>query len=245
MRKILIALISLLIVSTPAMSAEINPDSEIHRVIGGMYSLVSSLAMNGNINPELNQLRKYFSDVPNNWADDNRISVVKNEIWAGVSVSKFSTSKSFLRSHAQELGIMDSPGGDYWFSGEFAWIKAADIAGGKLKPVTLRAAKGSGDDKDILFFSTGGQNTWWQEYPVFTKKAAAEILRLWGENQAGLHKPKGVSHSIYESVKPSAVRKPADIHTKRDKTFQEELDMDMGDVIFRPIPNTTYRDNRN
>ena len=68
---------------------------------------------------------------------------------------------------------------------------------------------------------------------------------MFGENHEGLSKPKGVSESIYESVKPAEVKKPADIHTSRRKQFGESYDVNMGDVIFTPIPKTTYRDDRN
>ena len=52
MRKFLTAsIIAVLMFSTTA-SADVNPDTEIHRVMGGLYSLVSVIALNGQTAPD-------------------------------------------------------------------------------------------------------------------------------------------------------------------------------------------------
>ena len=240
MRKfftILILVAFMCAASLSALSAEINPDKEIHRVIGGLYALSAVTAMNGEINPAMNKVLKYFSDVPVNWQNNVRFERVKNEVWVGISVEKYTTARHYLRSNAPELGITDTPAGNSWLGGDYAWIKAASVVNGKLRPSKLVAARGSGMDYGAIFFAAG-KDFWWEAYPAFTKKAAQEVLKRWGVEQTGLHKPEGVSQSIYDSVKPSEVQKPDDIHTKRKKNFVESFDMDMGDVIFRPIPNT-------
>lgn len=217
-------------------SAEVNPDTEIHRVIGGLYSLVSALAMNGQSAPNLRILRQYFADTPNNWLDTIRVERAGNDLWAGVSVGKYSSARKYLRSHSAELGITNSPAGDSWFSGDYAWLKAGSINGVRLNPVKLMAAEGSDNDAGIIFFSTDANN-WWQSYPSLTEKSSREILGLWGVKTEGLHKPEGIRRSIYDEVRPSEVMKPADMHAGRKHKFGESYDIDMGDVIFSPIPS--------
>ena len=238
MRKISCALILIMSICVPCLSAEVNPDAETHRVIGGLYALVSAANMNGELNPSIGRIRKYFADIPSGWQEGISFSRVKNELWAGVTVGQYSSARQFLRSHP-ELGITDTPGGSPWMGGGSAWLKAADIVNGRLRPVKLMASRGSGTDSGAVFFSTQGQSTWWLSSPALTRKTSQEALKLWGVKQAGLRKPSGVSQSIYDEVRPSEVEKPGDIHTSRKKSFIDSLDMDMGDVIFRPIPNTS------
>lgn len=241
MRKVFTALIVVALLCGVPVLAEVVQDSDTHGVIGGLYSLVASLAMNGNTSPNVNQIRGYFSDVPQNWQKLVRFERVNNQIWVGVAVGKYAQARSYLRSHAEELGITDTPGGNAWMSGDFAWIKAGDVVKGKFKPITLKASKGSGTDSGVIFLNAPGQDSWWLASPSFTRKAAQSLLKACGVKKSGLHKPIAQpvqAVSIYESVKPSEVKKPDDIHTSRKRNFRESFDMDMGDVIFNPIPNT-------
>ena len=242
MRKIITALI-LCVFICGTSSAEINPDPEIHRVIGGLYSLVSAMAMSGESAPNLRILRQYFADTPGGWLDTIRIERVNNDLWAGIAVGKYSTARKYLRAHSPELGITGAPAGDSWMGGDYAWLKAGSVSGVKLLPLSLMAAKGSGSDSEVIFFSTDGNN-WWQSYPSLNAKSSQEALRLWGVEAQGLHKPEGLRRSIYDEVRPSEVRKPGDIHTSRKHNFGESYDIDMGDVIFNPIPRTNYNDYR-
>ena len=236
MRKVFTASILAIFMFTANASAEVNPDTEIHRVMGGLYSLVSVIAVNGEAEPDIRTLRRYFADVPGEWLDNVRVERAGNDLWAGVSVGKYSTARKYLRSNSPELGITDSPAGSAWMGGDFAWVKAGVISGKKLIPSSLKAAQADG----AVFFSTDG-NDWWMSYPELSRKTAQGIMKLWGVKQPGLRKPQGVSSSVYESVKPSEVRKPADIHTNRKHQFGESYDIDMGDVIFRPVTVPTYR----
>ncbi|MBR0256530.1 MAG: hypothetical protein IJQ58_02225 [Synergistaceae bacterium] len=242
MRKFFTALIVVALLCGVCVSAEVVPDSDAHSVIGGLYSLVASLAMKGDSSPNVNDIRGYFANVPQDWKNLVRFERVNSEIWAGVSVGKYSQARHYLRSHAEELGITDSPGGNAWMGEDFAWIKAGDVVKGKFKPTTLKASQGSGSDSGVIFLNAPGHDSWWQANPSFTRKAAQSLLKAYGVKQPGLHKPAVQpvqAVSIYESVKPSEVRKPDDIHTSRKRNFMESFDMDMGDVIFRPIPNTS------
>lgn len=241
MRKIFIALILCVFMCGVSSSAEINPDPEIHKVMGGLYSLVSAMALKGDPAEDVRALQKYFADVPGGWLDTVRIERVNNDLWAGVAVGKYSTARKYLRSKSPELGISDTPAGSAWMGGSHAWIKAGSINGGKFIPSTLMAAKGSGKDAGIIFFSADS-NEWWQSYPSLTAKSSQEILKLWGVKVQGLQRHEESRRSIYDEVKPSEVRKPADIHTGRKHEFGESYDVNMGDVIFSPIPHTTYND---
>ena len=238
-RKIFTALVLTLFISGASHAVQINPDVEIHMTVGGLYTLTAALALNSHHSPENAHLRKFFADVPNDWQESFKIEKVGNDIWVGVSVAAFTTTKTFLRSSAKSLGISDSPGGTSWVSGNFAWLKAGTVDNGKFVPVELRASYGSGKDSGLFFFSTQNQDSWWQSSPALTKKSEAEIMKLFGEQQDGLHKPSRVSHSIYESVKPSEVKKPADIHTSEEKKFSDKFDRDMGSIIFKPVPHMT------
>ena len=237
MNKIFTASILVMFMFTANASADVDPDTENHRVIGGLYSLVSAIAVNRDTAPDIGTLRKYFADIPGNWFNSVRIERVNNDLWAGVPVGKHSTARKYLRTNSHNLGITDTPAGSAWLGGDFAWVKAASINGRKLVPVTLKAAQGDG----AIFFSADGEN-WWMSYPEFTRKSAEEIMNHFGVMQEGLRKPQGAGRrSIYDEVKPSEVRKPADIHTNRKHQFGESYDIDMGDVIFRPVPVPTYR----
>ncbi|MBQ3346737.1 MAG: hypothetical protein IJG51_08435 [Synergistaceae bacterium] len=240
MRKILASSILVIFMLTSCAFADVNPDTEIHKVMGGLYSLVSAIAVNGEAAPDIRALRRYFNDAPNGWLDTIRVERVGNDLWAGVTVGKYSTARKFLRSNAPKLGITDTPAGSAWMGGDFAWIKAGNISNGKFTPSPLKAAQSEG----AIFFSTEGQADWWQSYPSLSKKSAQEVMKLWGVKEAGLHRPQGSEKriSIYDEVRPSEVRKPDDMHTNRKHQFGESYDIEMGDVIFKPVPSTRYRD---
>ena len=240
MRKIFTASILVILLSAGSVSAEVNPDTEIHSVMGGLYSLVSALALNGEPAPDIRALRKYFADSPRNWLDTVRVETVNSDIWAGVTVGKLSSARKYLRTNAPKLGITDTPAGNAWMGGDFAWVKAGTVQNSRLIPQRLEAVQSDG----TIFLSANG-NDWWQSHPSFTRQASQEIIRRFGGVKvSGLKKPQGSSErvSIYDQVRPSEVRKPADMHTNRKREFGESYDIDMGDVIFRPVPSTRYRD---
>ena len=238
-RKIFTALVLTLFISGSSHAVQINPDAEIHMAVGGLYTLTAALALESHLSPEAGSLRKFFADVPVDWQESFKIQKAGDDIWVGISVAKFSTTKMFLRNSGKSLGISDSLGGTSWISGDFAWLKAGTVKNGKFVPIELQASYGSGKDSELLFFSTKTQDSWWQSSPVLTKKAEAQIMKLCGEQQNGLHKPAGVSQSIYDSVRPSAVKKPDDMHTSEEKKFSDKFDRDMGSIIFKPVPHVT------
>ncbi|MBQ7219358.1 MAG: hypothetical protein IJS28_00065 [Synergistaceae bacterium] len=229
MRKILVSVIVAVMCSSACAHADVEQDIEIHRIIGGLYSLVCAVNLNDNANPHINQLRHYFVNIPDNWQNQVQLSRVKNAVWAGVSVGKYSSARKFLRKNAQALGIMDSPEGYAWLGGDYAWLKVSGL--------TLRAARGSGQDSGLVFLSADG-SSWWMCQPVFTEAAAGEIMRGLGvKNAPELHRPAGVHDNGYDDVKPAPPQKPQEMHIGTKKS-SFDMDIELGkDVIFSPIPN--------
>ena len=236
MRKIFVSAVLAVFVFAGCAGAGVEADPETHRVIGGLYSLVCALDLNGNYKtPHINQLRQFFTDIPDDWHNEAQISSVNGSVWVGVSVGKYSTARQYLREHSAELGIMESPEGYAWLGGDYAWLKASGHGG-------LTSARGTGRDSGLVFLSPDGMD-WWTAYPAFTKESANTILRRWGARRVPeLHRPSGTeTESIYESVKPADVEKPKDIHYKRRRS---SFDMEIGlgkDVYIDPVPNRRRR----
>ncbi len=227
MRKVLLSTIIAVLLFSIAVHAEVIPDLETHRVIGGLYSLVCAARLNGNTNPQISQLRQFFTDLPK----DSQLLNKNGSLWVGVKVGELSTARRFLRSRASELSIMEAPGGYAWMSGEYAWLKVDGLS--------LRAANGS--DSGSIFLTTQGQDTWWLAHPDFTKQAARQVIAKFGvEDAPELHRPSGETQSLYESVKPSSVRVPDKMHV--GTRSKNSMDIELGtDVIFSPIPNIQRR----
>ncbi|MBQ3654906.1 MAG: hypothetical protein II954_10895 [Synergistaceae bacterium] len=227
MRKILVSTIIAVLLFSMAVHAEVIPDLETHRVIGGLYSLACAASLNGKPDPQISQLRQFFTDLPK----DSQLLSKNGSLWVGVKVGELSTARRYLRTHAAELSIMESPGGYAWMSGEYAWLKADGLF--------LRAANGS--DSGSVFLTTQGQDTWWLAHPDFTTQAARQVIAKFGVNDAPeLRRPSGEKQSLYESVKPSSVRVPDKIHV--GTRSKNSMDIELGtDVIFSPIPNIHRR----
>ena len=240
MRKTFCAFCLIFILASSSY-ADVNPDPEVHRIIGGLYSLAASVCLNDNPNPHINNLVSFFKDIPENWQNNAKVERVNSSVWVGVSVNKYSGARHFLRDNAEALGITESPAGYAWIGGDEAWIKAGDIVNGKIKSFRLKAAKGSGKDSNIIFLSTEGQLSWWQMNPTPKTAFAVGILSEWGvKNPPELKKPEGNRVSIYESVKPSGViKKPANIHISTRKNSLD-MSMNVGDVVFTPVPQLRH-----
>ena len=229
MRKVLLSTIIAVLFLAGSIHAEVMPDPETHRVIGGLYSLACAVKLNAKPHSDISQLRQFFVNVP----EDAQLRTEGGSLWVGVKVGELSTARHFLRTKAAELGIMESPGGYAWMSGEYAWLKADSVS--------LTAANGSGQDSGAVFLSTQGQDTWWLAHPDFTKQAARQVIAKFGVKDAPeLHRPSGEKQSIYESVKPSSVRVPDKMHV--GTRSKNSMDVELGtDVIFSPIPNIHHR----
>ena len=217
--------------------AVVESDVEIHKVVGGLYSLSAAIELNAKTNPTTAQLQKYFENLPQNWFELVKISKTKKSIWVGIAVEKNSTARKYLRSNSERLKITSEPDGYAWLGEDFAWLKAADIVKGKLKPIFFGAAEGDG----TIFFRADDFDAWWEATPKFNSEASKEILKKHEVDDAPiLNRPSGSSRvSIYDSVKPNTVIKvPDEIHMGHKGN---SFDVSVGDVIFNPIP--TRRNN--
>ena len=234
MRKVFMSVIIAVLCVSGCASASIEQDIELHRVIGGLYSLVCAANINDNSSPHVNQLRQYFAKLPDDWHNQVQLSRVNNALWAAINVGKYSSARKFLRANAQAMGITESPEGYAWLGGDYVWVNISDVK--------LSAARGTGQDSGLLFLSADDGATWWLTQPVFTDGAEREILRRYGvKNAPELHMPSGVQESIYESVKPYDPVKPQEIRMTRKKSSMD-MDIELGkDVILNPIPNTHRR----
>jgi len=249
MKKIFLSLILIFIFiscSFAEVEENINSDAENHKIIGGLYTLAAAVELNAKTNPDINSLVRFFERIPAGWQNEIKIERDKNKksIWVGIAVNQYSTARRYLRSHAKELGILDAPNGSVWLGGEFAWLKAADIAKKKLNPVKFSAA----ESENKIFFNANNSNSWWAAWPNFNSRSIKEILEKHGvenpENLPKLSAPKIENEnqrtSIYDEVRPSSVRVPDDMHMGRKKN-SFDMSMEVGDVIFNPIPNVPRR----
>ncbi len=241
MRKIFLFFMIFILFSSPA-SAENNSDvfaSESHKIIGGLYSLVAAVELNAKTNADVNSVVRFFERIPPGWQNEVKIQSDKKSIWVGIAIDQYSKARSYIRAHASELGIFDTPGGVAWLGNEFAWIKAADISKKKLKPVKFSAAEADG----TIFFNAQDSDTWWAAYPNFNSSSIRKILEAHGTDDAPeLHAPKVSEEprtSIYDDVKPASVRVPDKMHMGTKKN-SFDMSMEVGDVIFNPIPNVHH-----
>ena len=238
MYKVFVAVVLIMCLCTSSAFAAdtMEQDIEVHKVIGGLYTLAAVVEINNRTNPDQRQFRNYFKDLPADWLDKIKISLKSDAIWVGVLVDSQSSARNFLRAKAPDFNITSDPEGYDWMGGYYAWIKAADVVNNKIKPLNLIATKSD----NAIFFSTTDQEQWWQADPVFNDKAEKMILDRFGtKNAPELSKPKGVSNSVYDKVKPNReIKKPNEIKWTRKKSFTEEMSIEMGDVMFNPIPNT-------
>lgn len=246
MRKIFLSLIILILVSSLTFAdsdSEIESNAESHKIIGGLYSLAAAVELNGKINPDINSLVRFFERVPPGWQNEIKIERDKNKksIWVGVAVKQNSSARSYLREHSKELGIFESPGGAAWLGSDFAWLKAADIVKKNLAIINFSAAEGD----ETIFFNAPKSNSWWAAWPSFNASSKRKILASRGTMYQGeLVAPKFQEESsrvsIYDEVKPSSVRVPNQMHVGRRRS-SFDMSVEVGDVIFNPIPNMPRR----
>lgn len=238
MKKFIVSILILILISSASFAAEDDlTNAENHKIIGGLYSLAAAVELNAKTNPDINSLVRFFEKIPAGWQKEVKIESDKKSIWVGIAVNQYSSARRFLRENSQNLGILDAPNGSAWLGGEFAWLKAGEIVKKKFNPVKFSAAEQDG----IIFFNADKTDLWFSAWPNFNSRSRKEILEKHGtENHPVLTAPKVQEEgrvSIYDQVKPSSVRIPDKMHMGTQKN-SFDMSMEVGDVIFNPIPNT-------
>lgn len=238
MKKFIVSILILILISSASFAAEDDlTNAENHKIIGGLYSLAAAVELNAKTNPDINSLVRFFEKIPAGWQKEVKIESDKKSIWVGIAVNQYSSARRFLRENSQNLGILDAPNGSAWLGGEFAWLKVGEIVKKKFNPVKFSAAEQDG----IIFFNSDNSDLWFSAWPNFNSRSRKEILEKHGtENHPELTAPKVQEAgrvSIYDQVKPSSVRIPDKMHMGTQKN-SFDMSMEVGDVIFNPIPNT-------
>ena len=228
----IIFLTAFLILSTVYAFAQVEPNVEVHKIIGKLYAIAAVRGLEGNATADENALTtKYFASKP-----EFKFARVNNNLWVGVPVDKRSTARKYLRANSQALGICDKPDGAAWIGEDYAWLNINKVLPG------LKAAQGSGKDSDKLFFTveTRNNDSWWLAEPAVNKNYFQTILKKYhADNVPVLNSPKGLkAQSIYDQVRPASVDVPEKIHMGNAR--KGSYDMEIGDVIFSPVPNVRY-----
>lgn len=235
-RKFLMMILILIFSCSACAGAVVEEDAELHKIVGGLYSLASAVELNNRPKADINALVRFFERIPAGWQDAVKVETDKGSIWVGIAVGQYSSARRYLRSNAEALKIMESPNGAAWLGGDYAWLKAADVAKKKIRPVKFSAAQGDG----TIFFNAPDTETWWAAWPDLTARAEKDILEAHGADAGTeLHAPKADGEakiSIYDEVRPSSVRVPDKMYMgTRKNSF--DMSVEVGDVIFNPIPN--------
>lgn len=224
--------------SAPACAVTVEPDVEVHRVVGALYAL--SAAMNlyhaepGAI-PSPEQLGRFFQrdTLPSGWPGSVRVASYEGAWWVGVAVDPYSPARKFLRANAPELNVLDAPGGAPWMGASFAWMEALRL--GASGAPAAEAAEGSGEDRNELFFRTPGTDRYWWSPLRFSDSARASVLKRWGRAVDGstLTVPQERA-AAKEEFRAAPVGLPEEFGVSSDQEPGSSLEV--GDVIFNPVP---------
>ncbi len=226
------------VLSAPAYAVTVEPDVEVHRVVGALYAL--SVAMNlyyaeSEAIPSPEQLGRYFrrDTLPSGWPESVHIASFEGAWWVGVAVDH-SPARKFLRANAPELSILDAPGGAPWMGASFAWMKASGAGKGSASPAA-EVTEGSGEDRNELFFRTPGTDRYWWGPLRFSDSARASVLGRWGRAAEGfaLTVPRERA-AVKEEFRATPVGLPEEFGVSSDQ--EPGSSVEMGDVIFNPIP---------
>ena len=230
--------------SAKAYAVTVEPDVEVHRVVGALYAL--SAAMNlyhaeSEAIPSPEQLGRYFrrDTLPGGWPESVHVASFGGAWWVGVAVDPYSPARRFLRANAPELSILDAPGGAPWMGASFAWMEAlrmgASGAGKGSASPAVEVAEGSGEDRNELFFRTPGTDRYWWSPLRFSASARDSVLKRWGRAADGsaLTVPQERA-AAKEEFHASPVGLPEEFGVSSDQEPGSSLEM--GDVIFNPIP---------
>ena len=227
-KKIFLFALVLIFTFCPAcLYAQVQDDLEIHKIIGGLYSVGAVANLENNFNSG-NSINKYFTKNPNNI----KFSNLNKSIWIGVPVNKDSSARKYLRANSAKLFIYESPDSNLsWFGEDYAWINLNEISN------KLKVAKSSNTNK--IFFSIDNIN-WWLAYPDINSKYFDAVIKKFGtNNKPDLKIPTSIAKKDLYKIKTSEPIKPKDIKmTSKKSSF--DMSVGIGDVMFNPIPNVKY-----
>ena len=242
-RIVTASFICLAIICTGAASASvIEPDPDLQRVMGDLYSLSAAMRLYYDDThktrcPALDELAHYLkTPLPNDWPAGYRTATFQGDWWVGRKVPEFSTARKFLRDKALLFGLYEQEGQSAWLGGEFVWMSAVTFDG-KAKPVpekaVFKAAQGEDRDSQHLFFNSPGTDYYWRSGLIYTTEAHSEALKKFGTDAAkGPFVTPPPPSRASEKLSASPVEVPPDFTLG----VEEEFDVRMGDVIINPIP---------
>jgi len=238
--KIVIALLICLAVAIPTAGAVIiEPDTDLHGVMGDLYALSIVMRLyyddvRKTQNPTLDELVHYLrSPLPGGWPADYRTAMIRGGWWVGRRVPEFSTARRFLRANALSLGLYEEDGQSAWLGGSFVWVNAVsfDESSGPGQAVFRVAQE---EDGQHLFFNSPGTDYYWRSGLLYADRVHARVLQELGTDAKGPFVMPPPLIRASETLSASPVELPPDFTVGGDD--EESMDARIGDVIFNPIP---------
>jgi hypothetical protein len=209
----------------------IEPDPELHGVLGDMYALATAMRLHhdagGRRLPGLDELARYLRNpLPDGWPANYRIAEIRGGWWIGRRVSEFSTARRFLRNNAFSLGLYEQEGQNIWLGGPFVWMDASPFGENIMR---IKVARG--DDNDYIFFNSPETAYYWRGELALTAEAAAGALEKFATDSGGpfIIPPPSAS----EPLRASPVELPPDFTVGRD---EDEMLFLPGSMITLPLP---------
>lgn len=215
-------------------SAAVEQNTDAHEVIGGLLSAASLAnvfeAEHKAAPDSAQQLAAYGIGA---LADTVQIKKNGGSLWVGVPVGRTSRARGFIRTHAPEMGLFDAPDGGEWMSGEFVWFRASKK--GDAPRSVMSAAHGAGSDAGMLFISAAGSGYWWLAPSSLSGEARRKIMELFGTDDAPALRAPSAENAGSE-FRSAPMDLPPDMHVGSGGS---DDGIEMGDVIFNPIPRGT------
>jgi len=225
-----------------AGAAIIEPDPDLHNVMGDLYALSAAMRLfyddtHKTRCPSPGELAHYLSKpLPDGWPSGYRTDVVGGDWWVGRKVPEFSNARKFLREKAPSLDLYGRESQSTWLGEAFVWMSALSF-GGKARPeseqkTAFKVAQGEGNDRQYLFFNSPGTDYYWRSSLIYTTEARAEALKKFRTDAKG---PFVVptTQSARQKFMASPVELPPDFNLGAE---EDDGSARFGDVIINPIP---------
>ncbi|NLL37624.1 MAG: hypothetical protein GX256_08915 [Fretibacterium sp.] len=215
-KSVLWALCICLMLSGATWADTIEPDPELHDLMGGLSALSAVAALKAS-----DPLKDSFLPGGLDWAWA-KVSVEDREgdRWVGLEVPASQEVRRFLRLNSPRLDVFEEDGRTPWLSGPRVWMKAGGEEG------VVRVGAG-----DRLFFGTSGTDWLWRSPLQPTESVRRALLK--GRDAAPDPALEVVPiQKEAETFKASPVGLPADITVSGD----EDNSMEVGGLKVNPIP---------